>query len=253
HAPANLVPVLSTNFPATDPALTPDRMHIAYAARAGGTNFDIWVMDADGKDPRQLTSDSAAEVHPSWLPDGKSLVYAVVGKDRDQLWETDGHARRPLTVEKTSASLPAVSPDGKWVAYVGGKDRRKPDVFLRSLTKDTTFQVTDTKQKETAVGWFPNGDLAWVTEATDGSKGYEVLRTALGSTQHTVVATSAYPILDFAVSRDGGTIAYVTEEPNPGNKQQKTKTVLYISAITPGSAPQAVALPTTETVGSPAF
>lgn len=253
HAPANLVPVLSTRFPATDPALTPNRMHIAYAARAGGTDFDIWVMDADGKNPHQLTSDSAAEVHPSWLPDGRSLVYSVVGKDRDQLWETDGHDRRPLTVEKTSASLPSVSPDGKWVAYVGGKDRRKPDVFLRSLSKDTTVQVTETKQKETAVGWFPNGDLAWVTEATDGSKGYEVLRMTLGATQRTVVATSAYPILDFAVSRDGGTIAYVTEEPNPGNKEQKTKTVLHIGATTAGSAPQAVALPNTETVGSPAF
>ncbi|MGB7212886.1 MAG: Ig-like domain-containing protein [Gemmatimonadales bacterium] len=253
HAPGNLVPVLSASFPATDPALSPDRMHIAYAARAGGTGFDIWVMDADGKGPRQLTSDSAAEVHPSWLPDGKSLVYSVVGKDRDQLWETDGRDRRPLTVEKTSASVPSVSPDGKWVAYVGGKDRRKPDVFLRSMTKDTTVQVTDTKQKETAVGWFPNGDLAWVSEATDGSKGYEVLRMALGSTQHSIVATSAYPILDFAVSRDGATMAYVTEEPNPGNKQQKTKTVLFIVGTAPGSAPQAVALPATETVGSPAF
>lgn len=253
HAPANLLRVLTAAFPTTDPVLTPNRMRIAYSARAGGTDFDIWVMDADGRNSHQMTSDSAAEVHPSWLPDGKTLVYAVVGKDRDQLWETDGHDRRPLTIEKTSAGLPSVSPDGKWVAYVGGRDRRKPDVFLRSLTRDTTFQVTDTKQKETAVGWFPNGDLAWATEATDGTKGYEVLRAALGSTQRSVIATSAYPILAFAVSRDGGTIAYIAEEPNPGNKQQRTKTVLYLAALTPGSTPQAVALPSTENVSSPAF
>ncbi|HEU5358145.1 MAG TPA: Ig-like domain-containing protein [Gemmatimonadales bacterium] len=253
HAPANLLRLLTAAFPATDPALSPDRMRIAYSARGDGTDFDIWVMDADGRNAHPLTNDSAAEVHPSWTPDGKALVYSIIGRDRDQLWLNTFRDRRPLTIEKTSASAPSVSPDGKWVAYVGGKDRRKPDVFLRGLTRDTIIQVTETKQKETAVGWFPNGDLAWVTEATDGSKGYEVLRMTLGSTQRTVVATSAYPILDFAISRDGGTIAYVTEEPNPGNKQQRTKTVLYLGAVTPGSAPQAVALPTSETVGSPAF
>ncbi|HEV2292037.1 MAG TPA: Ig-like domain-containing protein [Gemmatimonadales bacterium] len=253
HAPANLLRLLTAPFPATDPALSPDRMRIAYSARGDGTDFDIWVMDADGRNAHPLTNDSAAEVHPSWTPDGKALVYSIIGKDRDQLWLNTFRDRRPLTIEKISASAPAVSPDGKWVAYVGGKERKKPDVFLRGLARDTTIQVTETKQKETAVGWFPNGDLAWVTEATDGSRGYEVLRMTLGSTQRTVVATSAYPILDFAISRDGGTIAYVTEEPNPGNKQQRTKTVLYLGATTPGSAPQAVALPTSETVGSPAF
>ena len=252
-ASTNLLRLLTAPFPATDPALSPDRMRIAYSARGDGTDFDIWVMDADGRNAHPLTNDSAAEVHPSWTPDGKALVYSIIGKDRDQLWLNTFRDRRPLTAEKVSASAPAVSPDGKWVAYVGGKERKKPDVFLRGLTRDTTIQVTETKQKETAVGWFPNGDLAWVTEATDGSKGYEVLRMTLGTTQHTVVATSAYPILDFAISRDGGTIAYVTEEPNPGNKQQRTKTVLYLGAVTPGSAPQAVALPTSETVGSPAF
>ncbi|HSC58376.1 MAG TPA: Ig-like domain-containing protein [Gemmatimonadales bacterium] len=253
HAPVNLLRLLTAAFPATDPALSPDRMRIAYSARGDGTDFDIWVMDADGRNAHPLTNDSAAEVHPSWTPDGKALVYSIIGKDRDQLWLNTFRDRRPLTIEKVSASAPAVSPDGKWVAYVGGKERKKPDVFLRGLARDTTIQVTETKQKETAVGWFPNGDLAWVTEATDGSRGYEVLRMTLGTTQRTVVATSAYPILDFAISRDGGTIAYVTEEPNPGNKQQRTKTVLYLGAVTPGSAPQAVALPTSETVGSPAF
>ena len=255
RAPDNLLPLATDSGAYADPAPSPDRMRVAYSARTGGTDFDIWVMDADGANARRLTADSAAEMHPSWTPDGKGIIYSIVGKDRDQLWEIapDGTDRHPLTPANISASSPSVSPDGKWVAYVGGKDRRKPDVFVAGLRKDTTMAVTTTKEKETYVGWFSNGDIGYVTEAPNGAKGFEVVRVPLGSDQRTIVATSAYPILSFASSNDGSTVAYVTVEPNPGNKQQKTKTVLYLSSLTPGSTPTAVNLPATELLGSPAF
>lgn len=36
---------------------------------------DIWVMNVDGSDPRQLTTDGAAKFNLEWLPDGKTLLY----------------------------------------------------------------------------------------------------------------------------------------------------------------------------------
>lgn len=255
HAPDNLLPLATDSGTFADPALSPDRMQVAYAARTGGTDFDIWVMNADGTGRRRLTADSAAEVHPAWTPDGKSIIYTVVGEDRDQLWQmgADGTDRHPITPANISAGNPAVSPDGKWVAYVGGKKRKKPDVFLLRLGTDSSIAVTSTDEKETWVGWFPNGDLGYVTEASDGDRGYEVVRVPAGSTQRLFAATSAYPILSFAVSRDGNTIAWITQEPNEGDRQQKTKTVLYLNSLTPGSTPTAVNLPATELLGTPAF
>ncbi|MFI5234113.1 MAG: Ig-like domain-containing protein [Gemmatimonadales bacterium] len=255
QSPDKLMPIATDSGSYADPAPSPDRLRIAYAARTGGTDFDIWVMDADGGNARRLTSDSAAEVHPAWTPDGKAIVYTAIGKDRDQLMliNSDGSNRRPLSPTNLSAGNPAVSADGKWVAYIGGRDRRRPDVFLAGLTRDTSITVTATKEKETSVAWFQNGDLAYATEAPSDTKGYEIVRLSAGTNQRSIVASSAYPIASFALSRDGTMVAYVTVEPNPGNKQQKTKTVFYIGSLTPGSTPQAVALPTTEFVGSPAF
>ena len=36
---------------------------------------DIWIMNVDGSDPRQLTTDGAAKFNLEWLPDGKTLLY----------------------------------------------------------------------------------------------------------------------------------------------------------------------------------
>jgi Tol biopolymer transport system component len=45
---------------ATDPTWSPDGTQIAYA------NGDIWVMNADGSDRQQITSDPHEEILPSW-------------------------------------------------------------------------------------------------------------------------------------------------------------------------------------------
>ena len=56
------------------PKYSPDGTEIAFVSdRAGGDN--LWVMSADGSDPRQVTSESTNLVHnPSWSPDGEYLV-----------------------------------------------------------------------------------------------------------------------------------------------------------------------------------
>lgn len=37
---------------------------------------NIWIMDIDGSDPKQLTSDAKPKFDLQWLPDGQKLIYA---------------------------------------------------------------------------------------------------------------------------------------------------------------------------------
>jgi len=55
-------------------SLSPDGTRVAFVSFEGGTS-DIWVQNVDGSDPRQLTSDAAADTWPVWAPDGERLVY----------------------------------------------------------------------------------------------------------------------------------------------------------------------------------
>ncbi|MCZ6508613.1 MAG: hypothetical protein O7A04_11295 [Acidobacteria bacterium] len=56
------------------PRYSPDGSRIVLVSdRGGGDN--LWIMDADGSDPRAVTDESEHLVHnPAWSPDGEYLV-----------------------------------------------------------------------------------------------------------------------------------------------------------------------------------
>src|SRR5688572_3044429 len=39
-------------------------------------NFEIYVMNADGSSPVNLTNNAAQDFFPNWSPDGKRIVFA---------------------------------------------------------------------------------------------------------------------------------------------------------------------------------
>ena len=58
----------------TSPRFSPDSKHIAFLSSRGGST-QIWIMDPDGGNPRQLTRLSSEADEPVWSPDGKNLVF----------------------------------------------------------------------------------------------------------------------------------------------------------------------------------
>jgi Tol biopolymer transport system component len=59
------------------PTWSPDGSRLAYAALAGGDNWDVWVSQVSGGPPVNLTADHAgADMHPSWSPEGSSIAFA---------------------------------------------------------------------------------------------------------------------------------------------------------------------------------
>ena len=51
------------------PAWSPDSKKIIFSSKRTG-NFDLWMMDADGANQRQLTTDPANESQPCWSREG---------------------------------------------------------------------------------------------------------------------------------------------------------------------------------------
>ena len=252
--PDSLVPLYTDTRKLFAPALSPDRRRIAFSATTDGKNYDIWVADADGRNARAVTSDTMVDTSPAWTPDGQRLVFTVTTRrEGEQLASinVDGTGRRVLTTPPNNAESAAISPDGRWLAYIGTKDR-KPDVWVVELAGGTPRNVTAGPDKELQVRWMPNGDLVTVAEM-DRSKGFQVMRIAQGTNARTVLAITPYPISAFGISRDGLTVSYLTTEPVENVRNQKTKTVLYVQPIAPGSTPTAVRTPVTETLGFPTF
>ncbi len=90
---------ISSEFSDTAPAVSPDGSKIAVMSSArGATNWEIWVMNADGSNPQRLTNNGSNEGLPAWSPDGKSIAYVSDQGGSWAVWvmNADGSNQRKL-------------------------------------------------------------------------------------------------------------------------------------------------------------
>jgi hypothetical protein len=108
---ANMIGPLVQDDQAAHPDWSPVSDQIVYQSPAGGS-WDLYVVNADGTEPRQLTNDPAIEGLPAWSPDGQWIAYLsdaggnwgiwVIrgdGGERHLLFPFDGGIFTPQAVE----------------------------------------------------------------------------------------------------------------------------------------------------------
>jgi Tol biopolymer transport system component len=98
------------------PCWTPDGK-IVFSSMASG-NSDIWIMQADGTEQKQLTVNEGVDDGPVVSPDGRYIVFVSNRQGATNIWrmEIDGSQPKQLTNGKHD-DFPQISPDGKWVVY----------------------------------------------------------------------------------------------------------------------------------------
>ena len=112
-------------------AWTPDG-HIVFSSNESN-NVDLWIMDADGGNRKQLTSNSGRNVSPVVSQDGRYIVFSSTRTRSPAIWRMDIDGRNPKQLTRGQADLlPAISPDGKWVVY-GSLGATKSTVWKVSI------------------------------------------------------------------------------------------------------------------------
>jgi len=231
-------------------ALSPDRTRIAFSSNRNG-NFDIYLVDSDGKNLRRLTADPRNEGDPAWTPDGGRLVYTSTRGTGTQIaiMSLDG-SEVVLTSTSGGNHSPSVSPDGT-VAFVSARDGNQ-EIYTMGLDGSNQRRVTRTSVRESSPKFFRNGDLAYTVERGGGSKGSRIMRMALGSTRSTALLETGAPIPSFAVSRDGERLAYIVARIADVAKG-RVDFSLFLQSTAPGSQPAAVPLRPGEQILTPSF
>ena len=98
------------------PSLTPDGKTIVFASKRSGRE-QIWRMDADGGNPRQLTDELWAG-EPSLSPEGAEVYFKIDDGERAYIAKIPLAGGAPVRVSKTphnSVGGPSPSPDGKFI------------------------------------------------------------------------------------------------------------------------------------------
>ncbi len=114
---------LALNF---HPRFSPDGSWIAFVSDRGGQE-NLWLMRADGSDPRPVWIDAGARIsQPAWTPDGESIVIRRrelspgFGPDRSAIWRVPRDGREGVELvgeEQPGVSWPGVSPDGRYLYF----------------------------------------------------------------------------------------------------------------------------------------
>lgn len=106
------------------PRWSPDGTRVAYVLTKAdlGRNVydsDVWVVDADGRNDRQLTRGSGADIQPRWSPDGKRIAFLSdrSGRPSIHVIDVDGGEAAQLTREPAPIRELAWSPDGTAIAF----------------------------------------------------------------------------------------------------------------------------------------
>jgi Tol biopolymer transport system component len=83
-----------------------------------GKRGDIWIMNRDGSNRKQLTFDVGNNHNPEVSPDGRSIVFTSQRTGPRNVWRMniDGNNAERLT-NGINDFLPSISPDGQWVIY----------------------------------------------------------------------------------------------------------------------------------------
>lgn len=148
------------------PDVSPDGKTVVFWSNRGGSG-EIWRMDIDGSNPRQLTDDPGndeigshrygGEGPPRVSPDGTRIVWMSI-RDGDD-WDIytmaiDGSDVRRLTDHLADDGYPSWSPDGAYIAFDSDRSG-SADIFVMTAEGAGLTRVTDHPDQEQAPVWVP--------------------------------------------------------------------------------------------------
>lgn len=123
---------------------------VAFVGSEGNAQSDIYTMNPDGSDRKQLTFSQEREDQPVWSPDGTKIAFARFNNNFGEIFvmNADGSDQRKLTQSKFDLS-PTWSPDGTKIAFwridsitMPSSDvTSTPTTFTRSMSYRPLFRL----------------------------------------------------------------------------------------------------------------
>ena len=113
--------VLASSLQDHNPNLSPDGRRVAFESGRSGEGNEIWLAEADGSNPVQLTHGPGLfQGTPRWSPDGRRIAFDSSGEDKHvDIWtiDADGGSMRHLTEDPGDEVTPSWSADGRSIYF----------------------------------------------------------------------------------------------------------------------------------------
>jgi TolB protein len=156
----------------TSAAVSPDGSKVALILSKGGSP-DLYVLDADGSNLKQLTQTPEDESSPCWSPDGRWICYAAKTSERRALWKISPEGGTPHRIPTSGVSNPSEpdwSPDGQWIVFTSQMGN-----FEICVVKATGEGVATPLTQGEDASWAPNSRTIVFVRGSRGNRQLAVM------------------------------------------------------------------------------
>jgi Tol biopolymer transport system component/DNA-binding winged helix-turn-helix (wHTH) protein len=173
---------------------------------------NLWIMEPDGSERRQLTNEGETNATPAITPDGRYIAFVSNRGGLLQIWRMDADGSNPTALtNRAGANYPTIASDGEWVFYNfvddwslwkvpirGGEPLRltNSNTFFPAVSPDGKMVACIHKDKK-------NSRKLLIVSATDGQALREFELPGLKLSSHRLRWSADGSAVLYAASQDG--------------------------------------------------
>ena len=184
-----------------DPSWSPDGERIVFASdrdkkvKNSVSLYEIYVMDTEAGNERNLTKNLNDDRYPSWSPDGERIVFSSRrdGHFRSKfgitseiyVMDADGQNQQRLTNNRRYDRYPSWSPDGKRITFASDRrgDLGNFEIYVMDADGQNQQRLTNNPFSDRDPSWSPDGKHITFTSYRDHNKGEIYVMDADGNNQ----------------------------------------------------------------------
>ena len=139
----------------SNPSWSPDGTRIAFQSNQGSGELNLWVMNADGSNATQITTNVNEDRHPAWSPDGAWIAFDSDRAGTFDIWLlpiVGGEASaQNLTFGNNDDVEPAWTPGGSTLYFASNRgDNTAFDIWRLDVGTSAVSQVTSYAEEDRA-------------------------------------------------------------------------------------------------------
>ncbi len=156
-------------------------------------DFEIYIMNVDGTNQRQLTFNDDADRFPRVSANGLQIVFESERDGNKEIYvmNRDGSDPRRLTDNPTSDRLPSWSPDGQQIIFHSFSNSGETDLFIMNVDGTESHPITVTNAIESHAGWSITNRIVYHAKEDDQSYWQIYTSNVSGRNQQQLTETRA--------------------------------------------------------------